>query len=208
MIIHDAAQGTNEWLQARAGVVTSSEFKKVLAKGRGNAPSKTRQDYLLIKANESLTGLPVDEGFQSQWMLNGQERESEARATYEMITDNEVKEMGLILDDAQRIGTSVDGLVDIGTLEIKCPKLPTHLNYLIANRCPPAYVAQVQRQLLITDRKWCDFVSYHPDAYEPFFMIRVERDEEYLENLKTTLDAFIVDLDEMVVKLQNLRKAA
>jgi putative phage-type endonuclease len=205
MIIDQHEQGTPEWLAARAGVVTASCLSKVMAKGRGNALSKVRTEYMIQLATEIVTGNPVGETPVNYWMERGTELEPDARMMYEMLTDSEVVEAGLIyLDEDRRIGASVDGIVGNGLVEIKCPKLVTHVSYLLDDRLPPAYKAQVHGQMWIADKDHCDFVSYHPDSHKQIFMHRVERDDEYIETLKSAVSQFVTELDDLVDRLKAL----
>ncbi len=51
-------QRSDEWFAARLGKVTASKVKDVMAKGRGGAPSATRQNYMMQLLCERLTGMP------------------------------------------------------------------------------------------------------------------------------------------------------
>jgi len=208
MILDYAKQGSPEWFQSRCGVVTSSMFKTVMANGRTKgSPSLTRATYMRKLANENLTGDPITEGFRSKWMQDGTDREVESRLYYSFVTKNQVQQVGVcFLNEAKRIGASVDGLIDEdGQLELKNPKLDTHLLYLENNELPAIYKAQVHGQLWVTGRQWCDFCSYHPDAFRPLFTKRICRDEEYIQEIETAVYKFIGELDVMV---ENWRKAA
>lgn len=210
MIIDTSPQGTEEWLLARAGVITASNMHKVMSKGRGTAPSKTRLDYMHKLANERLTGRYISEGFKSNYMERGNELEDQARANYELTTGEIVETVGLIyLDESKRIGASLDGLVqDSGETEIKCPAIHTHSGYLIsclADGDPPAtYVKQIQAQLWIAGREWCDFISYHPEAFIPYKCVRVLRDAELIFEIQDATSLFIVELDALVENLRTL----
>jgi len=206
MIIDTAIQGSDEWLQSRAGVITASSFTKVMSKGRGSAPSKTRETYMIEKATETLTGNAITGGFKSDAMQRGNDMEGEAREYYQMLSGGSVDEVGLIyLNELKRIGASVDGLVgDEGLVEIKCPSLAVHVRYLMDGVMPAAYLKQVQGQMWVTGRKWCDFISYAPDSHKMNFMIRVERDEEFIKTISKSVYAFIGDLDVLTEKLREL----
>ena len=206
MIVDNSPQGSPEWLQARATVITASNFTKVMSKGRGSAPSKTRLTYMIEKATEKLTGNPVSNGFQNDAMKRGNELEPDARQFYTMLTGNSVNESGLIyLNELKRIGASVDGLIgDDGLVEIKCPNLNTHVNYLLDGVMPAAYVKQVQGQMWITGRAWCDFISYNPDSHKMGFLIRVERDEAIIKSIHDAVYNFIGELDVLTKKLEQL----
>jgi len=206
MIIDTATQGSESWLQSRAGVVTASCYSKVMSKGRGSAPSKTRETYMIEKATEILTGKAIVGGFKSDAMQHGNDTEDEARKFYQMISGNTVEEVGLIyLDELRRVGASVDGLVGgEGLVEIKCPTLPVHVRYLMAGVMPAEYIKQVQGQMWVTDRQWCDFISYNADSHKMGFLIRVERDEEFIKTISTAVCSFIDDLEVLVETLRKL----
>jgi predicted phage-related endonuclease len=197
MIILDHPQYSDSWYKARAGIPTSSCFDSiVLANGE---PSKSQRRYMLQLAGERELGTKADT-FQSQAMLRGLELEDEARALYSMIHGVEVQEVGLCVGDEGRWSCSPDGLVgDDGGLEIKCPALHTHVDYRLRKRLPVEYVQQVQGSLFITGRKWWDFISYYPGTRP--FIIRVERDEEFIDKLGAELIRFVEQLDEISKQL-------
>jgi len=203
MIICTNPQGSDEWLDDRSGVVTMSELGAVMANGRGGAPSLTREEYMVKTATEILTGRAVKETYQSFWMKRGNLLEQEARAFYAFQHDQEVTQVGLILVHSGRAGASVDGLVgDSGLLEIKDPKLTTHVGYLRYGGLAKAYAKQVQGQLWVTEREWCDLVSYHPDSHKPTLTKRIHRDETQIKLIRIAVAAFIMELDDLVAELK------
>ena len=72
------------------------------------------------------------------------------------------------------LGCSPDGLVGLeGIIEIKCSEGPSHYRIVIKKKMPTSHIPQVQGNLWITDRKWCDFISYDPwGKYNPFYCVR------------------------------------
>ncbi len=205
MIVDPAEQGSEGWYQARCGVVTASEFSKVLAKGRGKEPSKVRATYMHELANEILTCRPILDGFESPWMARGKEVEAQARAYYEITTGQELESVGVIYkDESRRVGCSCDALgVDAGGLELKSPKIQTHLSYILAgDKVPTEYVPQVQGCMYVAGRDWWDFMSFHPEAYRPGHIVRVERDEVFQKRLESALAEFIEELDALVMRLK------
>lgn len=125
-IIFDIEQGSDEWLKMRLGKLTASKFADVMTKGRGDAPSKTRESYMYQIAAEILTGSPQD-SFKNSAMDWGNECEPAARAAYELENDVDVVECAFIERD-EWVGVSPDGLVnDDGLLEIKCPNSTTQI---------------------------------------------------------------------------------
>lgn len=149
-------------------------------------------------AGEIITGLS-EETYQSAAMLRGCEVEEEARNFYEMIKDEELTEIGFCLADGY--GCSPDGIVgEDGMVEIKCPIMSTHVGYLIKDTLTTDYFQQCQGQLLVTNRKWCDLISYYP-GMRPL-IIRVERDEVFIAKLKLELDLFCDELKQTIKRIK------
>lgn len=209
MKVVTAEQGTPEWLAARAGVPSGSRYSDVMAKGRDGRPSATRQSYLTELVLERLTGVKTE--FQATAaMQQGIEREPLARGLYESRTGEIVVETGFCLHDVLRTGVSPDGLIgNNGLLEIKCPQPKTHLEYmrLPKGTCPSAYKWQIQGQLWITERDWCDFVSFNPDFPEASQLIvrRVHREEDMIAELEHEI---VIFLEEMEKELDFIRNYA
>jgi putative phage-type endonuclease len=199
MKIIDCEQGSEEWFQARLGRVTASRFGDVLAKGQG----KTRKAYMIELAAEILTGENQDK-FSNEWMEWGTAQEPEARKKYEKVTGASVVQVGFFADGD--VGCSPDGLVgDKGLVEIKCPKTSTHITNILENRMLPKYNPQVQGQMWLADREWCDFVSYDPRVAQydlDFWSVRVERDDGYIQSLAENVRIFCEQLHELVDKLK------
>jgi len=201
-IIYDIEQGTSEWLELRLGKLTASRFKDIMTKGRGESPSKTRESYMMQVVAEILTGERQD-SFSNSAMDWGNECEPRACAAYELKHDVDVSHCAFIqLNDW--VGVSPDGLVgDNGLIEIKCPNTTTQIKRYIKGQFPSEYKAQVQGQLWVSGREWCDFVSYDPrittDA--DYFEVRVERDEKYISELSQACDLFIEETKDTLKKL-------
>lgn len=170
---------------------TASSFDKIVTtKG---VPSKQRDGFLYRLAAERITGR-IEERYASQAMLDGIEREREAIMVYAMNQEVEVLTVGFCLSDDERYGCSPDGLVgEDGLVEVKCPIGKTAVEYLCSGNLPTAYYQQVQGQLLVTGRYWCDFVSYYRGL--PMFIIRVMPSDAFINPLRQELKAFCADLD-------------
>jgi putative phage-type endonuclease len=198
-IFNDIEQGTKEWFEARAGIPTASMFSAVISKGRGSAPSATRKTYMLKLLGERLTG-ELQESFTNEHLERGKLMEAEARTLYEFQSDNEVNEIGFVRNGD--VGCSPDGVIgEAGLLEIKT-KLPhLQLDALLKGEMPSEHKAQVQGQLMVTEREWCDFVSYWPKL--PLLLVRVERDEAYIKELAEKIEAFNKELQELEFKFKH-----
>lgn len=200
MISVDMEQRSDEWIAARVGIPTASSFDKIITtKGE---PSKQAQKYLYQLAGERVLHA-TEESFHSQMMDRGAERELEAIKFYELTNDVEIHRVGICyLDEEKNVACSPDGLVgDKGMVEIKCPMIATHVGYLLGGDLPSEYFQQVQGQLYITGREWCDFLSYYP-GLKPF-LIRVMRDEVFIKKLEVALGEFVKELIATEAKISN-----
>jgi len=161
-------QGSEEWKNARLGIVTASQAGKLTTpKTRKIANNGDSRGIVYEKVAERITGRP-DDFFKSKHMDNGTLFEPFARDLY---NDKKapVKEMGFIVRDfgAFKIGYSPDGLVDSdylddgpGLIEVKCPTRNVHLEGIDTGEIPAMYTMQMQTGMLVTGRAWCDYVSY------------------------------------------------
>lgn len=199
MKIINCEQGSEDWLKCRLGKVTASRFKDVIAKGLGGKPSKTRQSYMYEIASEILTETP-QEVFTNQYMEWGTLTEPLAREHYSQIIGLEVSQVGFV-EHNDFIGCSPDGIVSgDGLLEIKCPKTSTHIEYVLSGEFPSQYKSQVQGQLWVCQKNWCDFVSFDPriKTKDKIFKIRVERDEQYIKMLDEEVSRFVFELENLI----------
>ena len=202
-IIETCEQGSEAWLLMRLGKVTASRVKDVLTKGRGTAPSKTAETYMVELIAEVLTGQskPFFENDAMRW---GTETEPQARSMYEVnngfVT---VKEVAFV-EFSDQVGISPDGLVgDKGLLEIKCPTTTTQIKRALSDDYSADYKAQIQMQLWVTQREWCDFVSFDPrlDCGASYLQQRVMRDEKYIEEMAKKVELFLTEMNTKIKKL-------
>lgn len=200
-IIKGIDQGSEEWLKLRLGVATASNFDKIITPT--GKESTQFEKYALELATQTLVSEP-DSTFKNEAMQRGNALEPLARQLYQETTLNFVDEITMFKSDCGNFGYSPDGLIgEDGLLEIKCPLATTHLKYLIDNKLPSEYIPQVQGGLLVSGRKWCDFVSYHPNFKERnMLIIRVERDEEFIAKLKDGIEKTIKLRDQILAKLE------
>lgn len=196
---HAMQQGSLDWHRIRMGCATASEFGTIIAKGRGeNGASKGRQTYMYKLAGELLTDLPA-EVFSNEHMLRGQMMEDEARDWYAMQRDVEPQRIGFLRAalGGGYCGASPDSLIgDDGLLEVKTRLPHLQIPVLLAGALPEEHVAQVQGQLWLSGRQWCDYVSYWPKL-KPL-IVRVPRDDVYITRLATSVELFLAELSELV----------
>lgn len=199
-----AEQRTEEWFKARLGLATASRFSDIMAKTRSGYAA-SRANYMSELAIERLTGVPA-ESYQNGAMQWGTDNEPVAKLNYELATENPVEETGFWKHDTLMAGASPDGFVgDDGLVEIKCPNSATHIQTLKSKTIPRQYIAQVQGQMWITERKWCDFVSYDPrlPVNAQMTIIRIQRDDEYIAELEDEITKFLKEVDEQVDFVSN-----
>ena len=192
-------QGSPEWLALRAGLATASCFPKILSP-TGKASTQA-EAYMYTLIAEIMIGDAVSTWEGNEWTDRGTELEPDAICLYEMITKQSTEEVGFV--ENYGVGCSPDRFIgDDGLPEIKCPAGHTHLKYLYGEKLPSKYIPQVQGQLYVTGRKWCDFMSYHPEM--PPLIIRVKRDEDYITKLSGALNNFNINMAEKIRRLVEL----
>lgn len=197
MKFYDIPQRSDEWNELRKGKFTASNFKDLLA-------GKTTQAYekaIYRVVFERLTGQCVEDNYQSSYMKRGVELESQAIEIYSLHTFNKVSNGGFF-EFSDWIGGSPDGLIgEDGLLEVKCPAYNTIINYLLKRELPTEYFYQVHGQMLISGRAWVDFCAFHPALKEPL-ILRTERDEKVLTDLRDFLDHAVNTAKSLIKKLK------
>lgn len=202
--IIDCEQNSADWFEVRRGIVTASNFATVMAKGKGNAKSVTRQKYMYQLAGEILTGEPA-ETFTSADMERGHVMEGEAADYYQFMTGMEAQLVGFIRNGPK--GASPDRLVGSdGLLEIKTNKPSVLIERILRDDIPPEHVAQIQGQIWVAEREWCDLCCYWPNM--PTFIKRANRDNGYIANLAGEVNRFNDELAELVEKLKSYGRRA
>ena len=201
-------QRTDAWLQARVGKVTASQFKHVLAKTQKGTPTAARTTYLWQQVIERLTGqpAPVAKTMAMQW---GTDQEPAALQAYNEAHLVNIETVGFVQHATLAVGCSPDGLVTedmaaTGLVEIKCPfNSANHLETWLSGM-PEEHQAQVQGQMWLTGREWCDCVSFDPrmPADLQLYVQRIPRNPEYIATLEREIITFLGEVDAIVQKLQ------
>lgn len=173
----DLIQGTEAWLAARCGLLTASEMKLILTPTLKVASNDKERAHVWELAAQRITKY-VEPSYIGDDMLRGMEDEIEARGLYHQHYAP-VTEMGFITNDRWgfTIGASPDGLVgDDGLIECKSRRQKYQLETIATRAMPDDYWMQVQTLLLVSERAWCDFVSYSGGL--PMVVLRVFPDEK------------------------------
>lgn len=199
MIIHKCEQLSPEWFEIRLGKITGSAMHDLLTKGKG----KTRNARIYKLAAERITKKPSDgDNFSNIHTDRGHNLEDEARLIYEMIKGVSVDQVGFIESD-EYLGVSPDGLVDEdGGLEIKCFDNHTFIQQKIlgVKGIIPRYTTQIQLSLMVSGRKWWDFMCYNPNFKNPFIH-RIKPDLEFHKVLRTEIDRANKEIKEIMEKI-------
>ena len=176
----------------------------VMSKGKGSAEAVGRYKYKVKLVAERLTQT-AGESFTNAAMEWGIEQEQFACIEYEASRNVFVERTGFWLHPTiSWIGVSPDRLVgDEGLIEVKCPNTTTHLGYLFENKIPADYYKQIQCQLWVTGRQWCDFVSYDPrlPKRNQLLIVRTERDESLIKEMEAETIQFLSEVNQLIIKL-------
>jgi putative phage-type endonuclease len=202
-VLADLEQGSEEWLEARCGIVTASVVGKLLTPTLRVADNDTSRGLTATLVAERITGWTEDTAMTPD-MWRGREHEPYAREKYAQHFAP-VAEVGFMLreGDGWRLGYSPDGLVDDdGLIEVKCPRAKTHLNTILSGEVPAQYMPQIQAGLLVSGRAWCDFVSFVGGM--PLWVKRVTPDPKWLEALTAACIAFEANASQIVADYEAL----
>lgn len=205
-------QRSPEWFAARLGKVTASKVKDVMAKGRGGAPSATRQNYMMQLLCERLTDRR-EEGYVNAAMQRGTDLEPIARSAYEFNAGVMTVETGLIDHPAiAGFAASPDGVVgNDGLLEIKVPNTAQHIAVIQSGQHDPQYEWQMLAQMACTGRAWVDFVSFDDRLPEElqYACFRFHRDDKRIAEMEEEVTAFLEELNHLEQAMrERMRNAA
>jgi len=204
MIIHNIEQQSEAWVLARCGRVTGTRFKNLMSK----ETTDSYRDLITNISCEMITG-KMEESYSNAMMEYGLETEPDARKEYESVFGVEIKQAGFIMPDEDNkyhewIGISPDGMTpDNGMIEIKCPLMRTHLEYIEDDKLPTEYRYQVQGQLFVTEFDYCDFISFVPGM--KLFVTRVLPDFELFKEFERRLDILIVNVNSKLEIYKNYK---
>lgn len=165
-IYRDLIQGSDEWHALRCGILTASEMDKIITTTLKIADNDDTRSHLFELAAQRVTQY-VEPTYIGHDMMRGHEEEVYARIAYAKHYA-EVEDVGFVTNDkfGFTIGASPDGFVgDDGMLECKSRKQKYQFETVLSKGMPANKkincMMQIQTALLVTERKWCDFISYH-----------------------------------------------
>jgi hypothetical protein len=189
----DTVQGSEEWAAARCGLLTASEMKLIITPTLKAASNDKERGHLYELLAQRITGY-VEPSYVSDDMLRGQEEEIDAIALYSK-TYAPVQTVGFVTNDKWgfTIGYSPDGLVSKdGLVECKSRnqkyQIRTLVDFVSVAAIDPDFMIQAQTGLMVTERAWCDLISYCGGL--PMATVRVFPDEKIQAAILDAASAF------------------
>lgn len=195
MIIYykEMIQGSEAWHSIRCGLPTASEMKLLVTPTLKVAANEKERAHMWELLAQRLTK-HVEPRYISDDMLRGQEDEIEAVALYAK-TYEPVERVGFITNDRWgfTVGYSPDALVGAdGLVECKSRgqkyQIQTIVDYVSADKIDPDFMIQVQTGLMVSERKWCDLISFCGGL--PMATVRVYPDEKIQTAILEAVTAF------------------
>jgi hypothetical protein len=200
-IYKELIQGSPEWLQARCGLLTASEMHRIVTPAKLKAADNDKSRAHLYELLAQRVTQFVEPTYVGEHMLRGQADEEEALSIYEDAYEAGHR-VGFVTNDKWgfMLGFSPDLLVgDNGFVEVKSRIQREQVRTILAAQMPEDFVLQVQTGLLVSERKWCDFVSF--SAGLPMFTKRVFPDEEVQAAILAAAAKFHERLEEEYAKI-------
>lgn len=194
-------QGSDEWLAARCGLITASAVNAILTPTLKVAKNEKTRLHIYELMAQRITKY-VEPQYVSDAMLRGLTDEIYARALYSEKYEP-VTETGFITNDKFGfiIGYSPDGLVgDNGLIEVKSRMQKFQAQTIIEDETPSEYMLQIQTGLLVSERDWCDYISWCGGM--PMFVRRVYPDPVMLAAISEAATEFEMQLREAMAKYQ------
>ena len=201
-IVHDVDQGTDEWHQARNGLLTASEVKLILTPTLNIANNEKTRAHVWELAAQRISGY-TEPTYIGDEMLRGHVDEVKARELY---SDNydPVEEIGFVTRDIGGcvVGYSPDGSGVIGDfgIEVKSRRQKFQVETICTNEIPIEHMLQIQSGLLVTGWDYISYVSYSGGL--PMWRIDSEPIEEYQEAITEAALGFEKQVQEKMFEYQ------
>ena len=196
-------QGTQAWFDVRKLKFTASKASIITADGKG---LDTLVNELLAEYYSSQQYNEFTNKYKNSAMQRGNDFEDTARMTYEFETGNTVKEVGFI-ERSEHIGCSPDGLIsDDGIIEIKNHDDKVFIELIKTKRIDPVYIKQMQYQMWVTERKWCDYFGFNPNYSPNFYLERIYPDLDLHKKIEAGLESGIKKIKEGLSLLEGKLK--
>ena len=205
IIVDDIEQGSDAWHLARIGNPGASSFSQIVT--TTGAPSKSATKYCYELAAEIIKGEKA-ESYTNASMEEGLLMEQESRSLYELHHDIDIVQVALCYPDERKLyHCSPDGLMPElkRGFETKNAKGSVQVERLLKGTLPTEHFTQVQGSLLVTGYETWVFQSYSRGL--PALTLLVERDEKFIDKLRSALEAFCQELAFTVRRIKEIGNA-
>jgi putative phage-type endonuclease len=175
--IVNCEQQTPEWFKIREKRMTASHASEIAKCGKGLITyTRTMMQEFFSSAEKKY--------FENRHTKRGNTYEDSAGFLYSIKKEIETEKVGFVIH-SDYVGCSPDLFAgEDGLSEIKCPDDPAYFQLLDEGEIDEKYIWQMQMQMLICEKKWCDFVAYNPNFPKATYIERVYPDQDRFDKLK------------------------
>lgn len=198
-IYRDIEQRSREWFDIRKLKFTASNATAIRANGKGleTLAKELVREYYSSRTYEEYTA-----DVTNKHLNRGCKYEDMARSIYQIETGNKVDVVAFV-EKSKHVGCSPDGLVGLdGLLEIKNPDDKVYFDYIMTGKIDSGHYNQIQMQLFVTERQWCDYFVFNPNFTPNFVLKRIYRDDEAIAQIAEGLRKGEILLNEILHKVE------
>jgi hypothetical protein len=87
-------------------------------------------------------------------------------------------------------------------VEIKCKNDVNYARYLYDRKIDPAHNWQIQFNLMVSGREWCDYVIFNENFPKTTVITRINRNETEIAKLKAGVSVGIAQLKAILEKIK------
>lgn len=183
-IYDDFEQRSPRWFEVKKLHMSASHATAIRANGKG---LETYAKELVREYYSSGAYQEFSEELNNKHTMRGNKFEDMAREVYELETGNSVRQVAFV-EMNEWCGVSPDGLIGKdGLVEIKCMGDKRFFEYISTEKIDTDHYNQMQMQLYVTKRKWCDYFVFNPNFSPNYRLVRVEPDMEAIMQIKAGL---------------------
>lgn len=179
-------QRSEEWFKVKLLHFTASHANTIRANGAGlkTLCKKMITEYYSSGENEAYVN-----AYTNAHMDRGNGWEDIAREIYQLETGEDVTQVGFV-ELNEHVGCSPDGLVgEDGLIEIKNLSDNVFVDLSLTGKISKEHYDQMQMQLYVTGRKWCDYFVFNPNFNPNYQLFRVKPDMEAINEIKQGLES-------------------
>lgn len=197
----EVEQGTSEWHQLRAGVLSASNADKIVAK----VGTQGRETYMASLISQICTCTLPDE-LPFKQLEHGKLYEPAARDALSVALGFiEIKELPFIYkDESLRLGISPDGVSDNTVMEIKAPyNGENFFKFACFGSNKSSWRWQAQFQIYVTQAERHIFAQYDPRAVlcNNLHFVETEVNEADQKTIEDASQQFVLDMDKALDRM-------